>query len=477
MSDELKWVPGAMEGAFGHHAGGGDNSQDRADHVADRLRAAARRPSKRNLAALYNAVCADDVLSIVDRVVTRVAGPGKDRSRVHEIGRWLATTGVDRGAVKTGVALLGATGLGKDVEVVRVLGRHEEFTLYVAVAMSNGAEQPEVELWDLARKVQGWGRIHCVERLSTTLDPGIQDWILRGRLPKFPSCTSTWPTSRHRPVDQRHAAGEAVDRPLLTAAGEILEALVNGGPARDMDDYTDGADAVEAFLALLQVRRESLGDFSAVASINRFLGQAEGWDDRSGRGWSATRREAFENQCAAILNAPEWDEHIRVGFMSDDQAEFWRADVAARERGIDTFDIQVAKISRIPWVALGSERGSRPISPEQTRSPRWLGNFSRWRRFRPALPTLLVSVRTGVHTLPLTGRYRLFGITSASVQICNLDKLRENPVSANPNMSLNALKAWPKESWPAGARELTEHVAVSDPKEKTRALAVDVIGS
>src|SRR5271156_4106847 len=90
MPGELKWAPGAMEGAFGHHAGGGDDSHDRANRVADRLNTAARRPSKRNLVHLYNAVCGDDILSMVDRVVARVTSPGVDRSRVHEIGRWLA---------------------------------------------------------------------------------------------------------------------------------------------------------------------------------------------------------------------------------------------------------------------------------------------------------------------------------------------------------------------------------------------------
>jgi hypothetical protein len=141
MTGELKWAPGAMEGAFGHHAGSDDDRQDRTGVVVKRLNAAVGRPSKRNLGRLYDAVCDDNVLSIVDRVVERVASPRANRSGVHQLGRWLATTGVDRGAVKMGVALLGATGLDQDVDVVRVLGRHDEFTLYAAVAMSNGGAE------------------------------------------------------------------------------------------------------------------------------------------------------------------------------------------------------------------------------------------------------------------------------------------------------------------------------------------------
>jgi hypothetical protein len=176
MTGEVKWAPGAMEGVFGHHVGAGDDRQDRTGVVVKRLNAAVGRPSNWNLRRLYDAVCDDNVLSIVDRVVERVASPGTNRGGVHQLGRWLATTGVDRGAVKMGIALLAATGLDQDVDVVRLLGRHEEFTLYAAVAMSNKAHDREAELWNLAQAVHGWGRIHCVERRAATQDPRFRAW-------------------------------------------------------------------------------------------------------------------------------------------------------------------------------------------------------------------------------------------------------------------------------------------------------------
>lgn len=77
--------------------------------------------------------------------------------------------------------MLGVTGLGADVAVVRMHGAHEEFTLYSAVAVSNGLPDPEAELWALAASVDGWGRIHCVERLRqlagelATEEPELRD--------------------------------------------------------------------------------------------------------------------------------------------------------------------------------------------------------------------------------------------------------------------------------------------------------------
>jgi hypothetical protein len=41
---------------------------------------------------------------------------------------------------------------------------------------------------------------------------------------------------------------DAVDRELLTSSGELLAALIRGGPAQDINDYADGARVIELFL-------------------------------------------------------------------------------------------------------------------------------------------------------------------------------------------------------------------------------------
>jgi hypothetical protein len=472
-TDEVKWAPGAMEGVLGHHARAGEDAHDQANVVAERLRAAAGRPSKRNLERLYDAVCGYNGLAVADRVVGGMAHLSEDRRMVHELGRWLATSGVDRGAVKVGIALLGATGLGQDAAVVRILGRHEEFTLYAAVAILNGAQNPEAELWELAQAVEGWGRIHCVERLSATQDPDIREWILRAGFRNsvmyeylaFIAATTGGLNDALRRNE--------VDRSLLTAAGEILAALVTGGPAEDMDDYLEGAEAVAAYLALMQVRAESMQDYLAVATIRRFLDEEEGWDHRASRGWSATRREAFESHCAAILTAAEWDDRIRLGLMSDDRVEFWRADMAARDRGIDTFDIQVAKIREDPlggpWLRAWqqADRGRAeflaslarqllPLDEIPTGPSDALGVGPRWRPHSALDGTLQV---LGSHV----------GVGPDLVLIG-----LQSPVVRNRNLSLRVLREWPPESWPDGARELTERLATADPEERTRAFAAEV---
>lgn len=473
MPGEIRWAAGAMDGSFGHHRGGGQ-ADEQASRVATLLVKACRRPSRRNLTKVYGAVSDDSALDLVDPMIEKLAELRPDRAPLHTLGRWLATTASDRGAVKVGIAILGLTGLDSDVDVVRVLGAHEEFTLFAAVALTNGLAEPESELWALASAADGWGRIQCVERLRGTEDPEIRAWILRQgfrnsvQYEYLAYIAAT--TGGLLPALQ----DEEPDRELLTAAGEILEALVMGGPAEDLDDYESGADAAEAFLTQMESRAETLGDFHAVAAVRSYLSREDGWDERSQRGWTASRRDAFESTCDEILDRDEWADRIAVGLLSDDQAEFWRAEQAARRRGMDTFNIHVEKIREDPlggpwfqaWNQADRERAELlvemarellPLDEIGTGPSDAHGLGPEWRA-HSALDWTLQALR---HHEGVGSDLVLLGLKS--------------PVVRNRNMSLNVLKEWPPSAWPSGARQLAEQLAQGDPNEKTREFAAKVL--
>lgn len=475
MPGEIRWAAGAMDGAFGHHGGGG-RADAQASRTATLFAKACRRPSRRNLARLYGATADDSVLDFVDPMIEKLAELRPDRAALHALGRWLATTASDRGAVKVGLAILGVTGLDSAVDVVRVLGAHDEFTLFAAVALTNGLAEPESELWALASAVDGWGRIQCVERLRDTDDPQIRAWILRqgfrnSVMYEYLAYIAAT-TGGLLPALQ----DEGADRELLTAAGEILEALVAGGPAEDLDDYHDGADAVEAFLMHMESRAETLGDFHAVAAVRSYLSGSDRWEERSRRGWTASRRAAFEARCDEILDRAQWADRIAVGLLSDDRAEFWRAEQAARRRGIDTFDIHVGKIREEPlgaawfdaWKQADRDRAELlasmareliPLDEIGTGPANALGMGPEWRA-HSALDWTLQALRDheGVGADLV-----LVGLTS--------------PVVRNRNMSLEVLKEWSRSAWPPGACEVVEALAAGDPHEKARELAAEVLRS
>jgi hypothetical protein len=473
MSGNLKWAAGAMDGVSGHHAGGGA-SAGLTDRAVRAFVDACKRPTRRRLKRLYRAVGSDNALDLLDPLIERLVALRPDRDRLHDLGRWLATTAPDRGPVKVGIAVLGVTGLDRDLEVVRALGAHDEFTLYAAVALSNGLENPESELWALATSVDGWGRIQCVERLRETTDPAIRAWILRAGFRNSVMYEYLAYIAATTGGLLEALRSEAPDRDLLTAAGEILEALIAGGPAEDITDYGEGADATEAFLALVDRRAETLGDFLAIASIRSFVGSDRDWEELSSHGWSTTRREAFERLCDDILERDEWIGRIHLALESDSPQEYWRAEQAARIRGIDIFTIQIQRIRQDPlgsdwfaaWQGASSERAEQlvelatellPLTAIATGPQDQLGFGPEWRA-HAALDWTLQALRD----------YPGIGGNLVHIGL-------QSPVTRNRNMALNALNQWPRDLWPAGWQELAQQLAASDPNEQARAFAGEVL--
>jgi hypothetical protein len=467
-SGYVLWAPGAIDGIFSFHGSG--SSPERAAEVARRLVSACRRPSVRNLRMLYEGAVPDGVMGYVDVLPDALLVDPPDRQVLHAIGKWLATTAPDRGPVKLGIALLGITGPGADLAVVRTLGTHEEFTVFCADAMSNGLADPESELWALAASVDGWGRIECVDRLRDTADPDIRSWILREGYRNSVMYEYLAYIAATTGGLLEALRGE-VDRGLLTAAGEILAALVDkGGPAEDIDDYESGADAVEAFLTLMTTRAETLRDFSAVLTIRAFLSHETGWDERVGYGWTATRRQAFEDACDQILHRDSWLGLITAELASDDAGEFHLANRAARFLGMSTFDVNVAKIEADPLGDAWFEAWQQA----DTARARVLANLA-----RTLLPLDRIATGPG-DELGLDTRWRAHTVLNWTVQALRdhpgigadlLLTCLHSPVTVNRTMALHALARWPRATWPPTAREMVRTLAHTDPNNDTRQFA------
>lgn len=472
--DGLRWVAGGLDGALGHHAAGGPDVST-AVRVAELVVAAADQPSPELLGQLYRTVAAERALTYVDELIDRLAALGPDAARVHVLARRLATTAPDRGVVKVGLALLGVTGLGDDLAVVRTLGAHEEFTLFAAVAITDGVPEPDRELWALAKLVDGWGRIHCVEALRATTDPEIRAWILRGGY-RNSILTNYLAYVAATTGGLLPALRGDVDRELLTAAGEILGALVLGGPAEDIDDYEDAAEAVDAFLGLMAARAETLDDYHAVGTVEQFLAQPDGWDDRADRGWNPERRQRLVAVCVEVLARPAWDGTITDGLAAADPSVFWKANQAALTRGIDTFDVVFGKVVSDPyggpwsaaWTQADAPRAQRlvdlvhvtiPLEQIATSAADGGGGGDPFRAHRALDPTI-----RALRAFPgVGGDLLLVGLWST--------------LPDNRRMALYTLAGWPPEDWPVPARTVVTELASGDPDERIRTLATEALGS
>lgn len=271
----LPWAAGAMDGVFSHHSGS-DPGEGDVEALTAAVLAYGQSGSDADKRRVYDRVLDKGALGLVDAFLQALReAKGVRLDRLHALARSFATEAPDREPVKFGIALLGAFRQPEDAEIFRVLGRHDEFTLFAAVALANTMDGPVQELWALARDVEGWGRIHLVERLSGTQAPDIREWMLRegyrnSVMTEYLAHTCAV-TGRLREALERSDPDDG----LLEAAADLLEALVVGGPAKGMDDYAEGAEAAGRYLRHLEPREAGLRHLLAVETIRGFLEEAD----------------------------------------------------------------------------------------------------------------------------------------------------------------------------------------------------------
>ena len=320
-------MPGALDSLFGSPA----KSTVDARMIVAALGALVRKPDAARWHHFYETIRRDDSIAIVDGVIAHLAASGLSRNKVGDIARRIARESPDVNAVKTALALLGAAGANEDRVLVLTLGRYEELTIFAAVALENLLADAEEYIWMLARSVRGWGRIRTLFRLKGTARADIKAWLLR----------EGWDNSVmiEETAYLCAAQGELLgalrepepDEKLLEGAGEILHALINGGPAEDIGDYRDGSEASRLYLRHIVANTSSLVRYVHAKALLDF---AQGDPPPY---WTAEVRWDIRTEALRYLGRAEWPALVAEGLRSANERVFWLACEVGSAIGIDVW--------------------------------------------------------------------------------------------------------------------------------------------
>jgi hypothetical protein len=475
---KFRWAAGAMDGVATHHTGTG-TSDDAVRKTVELVLAYSRQPTAINKAAVYQHIIVEHLVSIIDPVIEALLNEkGFSQQRLYELAHAFATESPDREPVKFGIAILGLFRQPANEELFQTLGRHDEFTLFCAVALANSSNDHDESLWTLARNVNGWGRIHVVERLARTKDPAIKDWLLREGFRNSVMYEYLAATCARAGGLLAALSADHVDRALLTAAGEIIQALIAGGPAEGMDDYEDARPVIESYVGHMASSAETVEDFLHVNSIKGYLDEDESmWARRYDAIWSAECRAILRALCDSILLRPEWADRIQAKLGSEVEVEFAHADQAAKALGIETWGIHWRRLQ------------VKPADPGRWYHVMALCDEDRiGKAIEFAEANLdLVGIATGATDELGLGR----GFVQHSCLDYILQELRrfpgrgatlietglKSPVVRNRNMAVAALAGWPRGEWSRGVEKLLARAAECDPNPGVREEMQKVLAS
>jgi hypothetical protein len=474
--NEMRFVPGGFDGAFGHHGNPGVDKRT-ASKIAKLVKSIARNNRLSEKIELYRILVTDNVIDFIDPALEKIAKISLPiEPYLHSYAKWLAEEAPDRGPVKFGIALLGLIANEKDVPIFMTLGKHEEFTLYSTIAICNTMKDPTMKLWELAKSVDGWGKIHIVERIYKTNTPEIKKWLLlEGYKNSVMYEYLAYPCAVGGEL--HHALAEnTVSMEVLISAGEILEALITGGPAKDINDYEYAQLSIRKYLENVKRCDYNINIFNTAILIKGFLSDNDtDWDNAQDRSWNKETRKELITSVEEILGKPGWNNLVTSLLSSEDETVFWEAKKAAHHLEID--------ISEICWKRLIEKPhdSGRWFDAMLTAEPTTIDRIVDF-----ALQKIpLDSIATGPGTdLGLGPEYNMHSCLDFILQ--DLGKFPgkgfplistglKSPVIRNRNMALKALEEWGNVNWPANAGEILSNAYANEPEADVRKFIKDVM--
>jgi len=447
-----------LDGVRTHHSGHDPDAPAAATLASLIGNLVAGPPTMTALQRLHDMAAAQDPLPIADDVTSELTGRDLPNERLRQIGRWLAEYGTHRGAVAVGMLLLGLAGDQRDRELLLLLGSLEDLSLYAAVALARSQPDRDQALFDLARRVAGWGRIQAVRRLAGTQDPQIKAWLLREGfrnqimneyLAHVAATTGDLYSALTTPP---------VDDELLDGAGDILTALCCGGPAKDITDYPAAPETIDQYLALVAPRPPSLSRVAVVLRLARFIAS----DQAAHLNWTNATQTRLRRTCDRLVDQPDWRLAVDQAMDNPDLPQFRLAIWPARQLSIPTRTRIRARLHAHPddgylWQALTDDIDDVLALAQKLLPLDRLADG-------PSLDIGLGADQPH-HVLDLIVS-RLNAHPGKGWSLIRI--ALANPTIRNRNMAIRALSAWPPDTVPHDAITAVQQATMFEPDSAVR---------
>lgn len=293
-------------------------------------------PTTKTRKATYESIISDIIASYGNEFIARFEEAQLDEALVQKEALWLLEHAAHREVVKFAIIALGCTNCEKYKDLLLTIGMHEEFTSYVLFALKDGSAQANEEIWQLAKSLQGWGKIAAVEQLEARTEE-IKYWLLtKGCKNAIMNeyLASTCATKGDLDIALYE---ETISKDLYDGAGIIIEALLNEeSPHEGIDDYPYASAVLSRFVTHAHTHCKELKDFIPITKISRFLDQEEEvWEERFHNQWKRHEYDSIKETIQPLINDSKWSreaaEALQQGFdyKAFEVADFYGLDVVS----------------------------------------------------------------------------------------------------------------------------------------------------
>lgn len=428
---ELKFADGAWDGIIMYHMSHSKKDIGLLTEALKECSASRTEKAGELLESYFNGTQGIIMLQVIDLLQEWIMEHQEELNieKIYHFSRELMVESCNCECVKLGLAILELMSVEEDeelCEVVRTLGLSDEFTLFAMYLLRKRSNAME-ELFQLAQKVHGWGRVFLVEEIQPQNEE-MRHWLLeQGWRNEIMEGYSTLLCA------QKGNLMQLLEQPVLTRedyeiAGDLLKALLFEEPFSGISALEDGEKALGRYLEISLSMAESIKDYDAIEKIRSFTADST---------WQT--KEFIINQCSQILEEKACKEAVETA-MSDKRADDMAFDLASRlglnyadqvmKRIREDFDNSYQLISLLmpnefyvqELLELFAEK--LPLEQMAVGPAKELGIGKEWREYDK-----LCYILQFLKDYPGKGK---------ALILCGLN----SPVIRNRNMALNVLEAW-----------------------------------
>ena len=232
---------------------------------------------KKTAVEFYNAITEyDDVIDLIDPFLEEISNYSLlIEPHLFAFANDMALNTGHKNSVKFGIAILGLCQNQVVIEQLKILGLNEEFTLYVVIALLNLHENPEDDLFELGKKLKGWGKIQLVDRLARIgKTEALKEWLITDGYKnnihyQHLACTCATYGELSKKLKPK-----TIDAEVYIAAAEIFEVLLSSGPyGEDISCYEDAPKALMSFIKHSYEHANHIKDFILLHKIKVYLNE------------------------------------------------------------------------------------------------------------------------------------------------------------------------------------------------------------
>ena len=322
----IAWMDGAADGVCVYHMSSGGSGDAAETIMGEALKAANSGDYKAADFSFAKLGEKTRALSAIDDFQKYILEHREELNpgNIHKYAVHAVTEVSDRETVKYGLEMLELLKTADNEEVrkiVRTIGLSDEFTIFAIFVMLTW-EDGNNEVFQLAKKIHGWGRIHAIERMKPETDE-IKKWLLlegvHNNVMAAYSALECWNKSGAYEVLM---AGPT--REEFAGIRDIIYGLLDEGPADGISEIEGADEVLTRFLIVAKEYADSIKDYEVVRNIRI---HNEYGDDKNAEIDALCRELLFTDRCKALTaEAVKEGQHIN---MAKDLGLDYKGDVLA----------------------------------------------------------------------------------------------------------------------------------------------------